>query len=161
MNKKLVLIVGLVITFLIGVVAGATMVGVINISYIIEPTTSEAVTLNPNTVSLELGTIPSDSVGEIDFGNCCRLSLSAGYRLKFELVESTLNDFSYVDVCIRIYEAGTTNEVGYVPLFQRDWMLVSYETLDAGDYDLHIEVEYQATHVTETTTGEVEISISY
>lgn len=141
-------------------IATATyLVGEFKIGYRIEPITSEVVTLNPNPISLDLGTLPSGSTGTIDLGNCCRLSLSAGYELQFTLDETTIGDFDSFEVRLKFHEVGTTHVNNLYLGWQLDYTRPI--TLDAGDYDVHIEVEYYAKHVTEIKTGEVEISISY
>lgn len=149
----------MIASFLVGVVVGATIVGVINISYVIEPSTEEAVTLSPNPITLDLKTIPAKSVGTIDFGNSCRLSLSAGYTLKFELDETTIEDFDSFEVWLEFHEVGTT----YVDYLYLGWELgyIRWRTLDAGDYDVHIKVEYDAKDLTEATSGQAVITLSY
>ena len=158
-GKKAILWV-IVLSIIVGTaIATATyLVGEFKIGYRIEPITSEAVTLNPNPISLDLGTLPSGSTGTIDFGNSCRLSLSAGYDIGFELDVTTISDFSSFQVWVRVYDAGTTH---YNILYLDSIMNPRWITLDAGDYDMHIEIEYDAEHVTEVKAGEIKISISY
>lgn len=141
------------------IVTATYLVGQFKIGYRIEPTTPEAVTLNPSPIILDLGTLPSGSTGKIDFGNCCRLNLSAGYTIFFALDETTIQDFDRFEVRLEFHEVGTTYihhlylgpELDYTRPIE----------LDDGNYDLHVEVEYKAKHLTETTTGEVKITISY
>jgi hypothetical protein len=160
-RKWLIVTVGLIAAFLIGVVVGATIVGVINISYRIEPSPEQAVTVSPTPVSLDLGTIPAKSVGAIDFGNVSRLSLSSGYIMNFTLDLTTIQDFSDFTVRIRIYEYGITYDWQTVFLYPNPWGNSGTVPLDARDYDIHIEVEYSAKDLAETTSGQAVITVSY
>ena len=130
------------------------------ISYVIQPAV-ETPTLTPNPVMLDLGNIPSGSTGEKDFGNTATLSLPAGYEITFELDTATVDDFDSFTTSITIYEAGTTNYIGCVTLGE-DWPPSSdSRILDAGEYDLYIEISYTAKSVTTETSGEVIINISW
>jgi len=150
-------ILALILGAIIGSVVTATIIfSQFKIGYEIQPAT-ESPTLSPNPVMLDLGTIPSGSTGSKDFGNTSRLSLPAGYEITFELDTTTTDDFSSFTVHIYIYEGGTTTYKGGVYLsksFSSD-----YYTLDAGDYDLHVEIDYTAKSVTSTTSGEVAIKL--
>jgi hypothetical protein len=140
------------------VVVALVMFGQYKISYLIQPA-AEAPTLTPNPVPLDLGTIASGSTGEKDFGNTATLSLPAGYEITFELDTTTIGDFDDFDVTIRVYEAGTTNYV--TTLYLYDWLPTDSHTFGTGDYDLYVKVDYTAKSVTTSTSGTVVITLSW
>lgn len=147
------------VSMITGTVIALEMFSQFKISYVIQPAT-ETPTLTPNPVTLDLGNIPSGSIGEKDFGNTATISLPFKYEVTFELDD--LNDFEEFTVWIHIYEAGTTTYVGVVYLFRPSYVgYTDTETLDAGDYDLHVEIDYTAKPVTTETSGEVTINVSW
>lgn len=159
MEKKLIVIAGLIVAFLVGVAVGATIVGVINISYVIEPSPEEAVTLSPNPITLDLGTISSKSYGVVDFGNTSRLSLSEGYELNFTLDLSTIESFETFKVTIVTCKAGSTTTYYWFYIDEK-WGQWSH-IFDAGNYDVYIEVEYLAKDLAGATSGQAVIIVSY
>ena len=149
----------LVIGILTGVVIALTVFGTMQISYRIVPST-QAPSLNPNPISVNLGDIVSGSTGSKDFGKVGTMSLPTGYSITAEIdVSSVQNDFSSFYLYIDVYEAGTTNYVGdfYLSLYTTSDSL----TLDPGDYDLYLRVYYTANSVSTTVSGAVTITFKY
>ena len=149
----------LVIGILTGVVIALTVFGTMQISYRIVPST-QAPSLNPNPISVNLGDIVSGSTGSKDFGKVGTMSLPTGYSITAEIdVSSVQNDFSSFYLYIDVYEAGTTNYVGdfYLSLYTTSDSL----TLDPGDYDLYLRVYYTANSVSTTVSGTVTITFKY
>jgi len=149
----------LAIGILTGVVIALTVFGTMQISYRIVPST-QAPSLNPNPISVNLGDIVSGSTGSKDFGKVGTMSLPTGYSITAEIdVSSVQNDFSSFYLYIDVYEAGTTNYVGdfYLSLYITSDSL----TLDPGDYDLYLRVYYTANSVFTTVSGTVTITFKY
>ena len=149
----------LVIGILTGVVIALTVFGTMQISYRIVPST-QAPSLNPNPISVNLGDIVSGSTGSEDFGKVGTMSLPMGYSITAEIdVSSVQNDFSSFYLYIDVYEAGTTNYVGdfYLSLYTTSDSL----TLDPGDYDLYLRVYYTANSVSTAVSGTVTITFKY
>ena len=149
----------LVIGILTGVVIALMVFGTMQISYRIVPST-QAPSLNPNPISVNLGDIVSGSTGSKDFGKVGTMSLPTGYSITAEIdVSSVQNDFSSFYLYIDVYEAGTTNYVGefYLSLYTTSDSL----TLDPGDYDLYLRVYYTANSVSTTVSGTVTITFKY
>jgi len=149
----------LVIGILTGVVIALTVFGTMQISYRIVPST-QAPSLNPNPISVNLGDIVSGSTGSKDFGKVGTMSLPTGYSITAEIdVSSVQDDFSSFYLYIDVYEAGTTNYVGdfYLSLYTTSDSL----TLDPGDYDLYLRVYYTANSVSTTVSGTVTITFKY
>lgn len=149
----------LVIGILTGVVIALTVFGTIQISYRIVPST-QAPSLNPNPISVNLGDIVSGSTGSKDFGKVGTMSLPTGYSIIAEIdVSSVQDDFSSFYLYIDVYEAGTTNYVGdfYLSLYTTSDSL----TLNPGDYDLYLRVYYTANSVSTTVSGTVTITFKY
>ena len=146
-------------SILTGVVIALTVFGTMQISYRIVPST-QAPSLNPNPISVNLGDIVSGSTGSKDFGKVGTMSLPTGYSITAEIdVSSVQNDFSSFYLYINVYEAGTTNYVGdfYLSLYTTSDSL----TLDPGDYDLYLRVYYTANSVSTTVSGTVTITFKY
>ena len=149
----------LVIGILTGVVIAFTVFGTMQISYRIVPST-QAPSLNPNPISVNLGDIVSGSTGSKDFGKVGTMSLPTGYSITAEIdVSSVQDDFSSFYLYIDVYEAGTTNYVGdfYLSLYTTSDSL----TLNPGDYDLYLRVYYTANSVSTTVSGTVTITFKY
>ena len=149
----------LVIGILTGVVIALTVFGTMQISYRIVPST-QAPSLNPNPISVNLGDIVSGSTGSKDFGKVGTMSLPTGYSITVEIdVSSVQDDFSSFYLYIDVYEAGTTNYVGdfYLSLYTTSDSL----TLNPGDYDLYLRVYYTANSVSTTVSGTVTITFKY
>ena len=149
----------LVIGILTGVVIALTVFGTMQISYRIVPST-QAPSLNPNPISVNLGDIVSGSTGSKDFGKVGTMSLPTGYSITAEIdVSSVQNDFNSFYLYIDVYEAGTTNYVGdfYLSLYTTSDSL----TLDPGDYDLYLRVYYTANSVSTAVSGTVTITFKY
>ena len=147
------------IGILTGVVIALTVFGTMQISYRIVPST-QAPSLNPNPISVNLGDIVSGSTGSKDFGKVGTMSLPTGYSITAEIdVSSVQDDFSSFYLYIDVYEAGTTNYVGdfYLSLYTTSDSL----TLDPGDYDLYLKVYYTANSVSTTVSGTVTITFKY
>lgn len=98
------LIVGLLLTT--SVVVALVSIGKIKFGYEITPTTPQAPTLTPSTINLDLGSIPSGSSGDIDFGKVATIELPVGYEITVALDTTTVSDFSSFDVDIYLYETG-------------------------------------------------------
>jgi len=149
----------LIVGILTGVVIALTVFGTMQISYRIVPST-QAPSLNPNPISVNLGDIVSGSTGSKDFGKVGTMSLPTGYSITAEIDASNVqNDFSSFYLYIDVYEAGTTNYVGdfYLSLHTTSDSL----TLDPGDYDLYLRVYYTANSVSTTVSGTVTITFKY
>ena len=149
----------LVIGILTGVVIALTVFGTMQISYRIVPST-QAPSLNPNPISVNLGDIVSGSTESKDFGKVGTMSLPTGYSITAEIdISSVQNDFSSFYLYIDVYEAGTTNYVGnfYLSLYTTSDSL----TLGPGDYDLYLRVYYTANSVSTTVSGTVTITFKY
>jgi len=74
---------------------------------------------------------------------------------------TTIQDFSDFTVRIRIYESGITYDWQTVFLYPNPWGNSGTVTLDAGDYDIHIQVQYSAKDLAEATSGQAVITVSY
>ena len=147
-----------VVIVAIGVVYALAEIGFINISYRIVPTTQPP-TMNPSSVSLDLGEIPSGSFGTKDFGKVATLNLPANYEITFILDTETVKDFVRFTVYIKIYEG--TDLIHTVTLYDYEpWNEESVE-LEAGTYDIYVSVEYEASSVTGEKTGAVLVTIYY
>jgi hypothetical protein len=159
-RRWLLEIVGLIMAFLIGIVVGATIVGIVNIRYTIKPSSTEAVTLSPNPIVLDLGNISTKSHGIVDFGNTSRLSLSEGYELNFSLDLSSVEPFETFEVTFTTCKAGTTTTYYWFSL-DNGYLDDRSHIWDAGNYDVYIEVEYLAKDLAETTSGQAVITVYY
>ena len=155
------LLAALIVCSLIGVTAALVSIGTIDVSYIITPTTSQAASLDPNPLSLDLGSIPSGSTGSKDFGKVATLSLSDGYEITFTLDTTTVTDFTSFSVYVYLHELGTTS-YSYTFYFTESpyWNSDTW-TVAAGDYDVEVEISYTAGSVTSETAGTVTIDVSY
>jgi len=148
----------LVISAISGTVLALQMFGQINISYVIQPT-SQSPTLTPNPIQLDLGTINSGSTGTKDFGYVGEMSLPDGYQITFELDTSTIQDFTDFEVDIKVTKYPTDEYVTTIYLF--DSYPSSSYTFSEGVYNLYVKVYYTAKSVTSTTSGTINISISF
>ena len=88
----------LVIGILTGVVIALTVFGTMQISYRIVPST-QAPSLNPNPISVNLGDIVSGSTGSRDFGKVGTMSLPTGHSITAEIDISSVQD----DLALSIY----------------------------------------------------------
>jgi hypothetical protein len=151
----------LIACLIIGTVAASTIFGVIQIGYKITPTPAEAPTFSPETLNLDLGTIPTGSSGEVDFGKVATLYLPVSYEITFTLDLATTDDFTTFDATIIIYEEGETYASYWIYLENNELFNSDSEVMDAGTYDVQVEITYTATSVTTETTGTVKINVSY
>ena len=143
------------------VFAASVLFGVVDIGYKITPTGPEAPTMNPNPLSLELGSIPSGSSGTIEFTNVATLDLPVGYEITFTLDTTTASDFDTFDVDVYLYKSGETYYSYWFWFFESPYANYDSEIVDAGTYDVTVEIEYTAVSVTSETTGTVKIDVSF
>ena len=154
MSSRLLLVAFIVVAAVIGMALAAANFGRIEVSYQIAPA-AEAPTLNPNPIVLDLGTIPSGSTGSKDFGKVGSLSLPACYKITFSLDTSSAEDFESLKVYIYIYRGGS-----FIDSVSLDFAFPNgYATLDAGDYDLYVKIEYTAKSVTSARSGTIIINV--
>jgi hypothetical protein len=154
------LVVILVCLFVVGgIVYALTSIGFIKIGYKITPSSTQAPTMTPNPINLDLGTIPSGSSGTKDFGKVGTLSLPVGYQITFTLDTSSASDFAAFSVYIYLYPSGSSYYT-YSFLLTKSYPS-DYETVSAGNYDIQVKVDYMAVSVTSDRTGTVSISVSY
>ena len=151
----------LAVSLVVTVFAASVIFGVVDIGYRITPTAAEAPTFNPDPLSLDLGTIPSGSSDTVDFGKVATLDLPAGYEITFTLDLATTGEFSTFDVNINIYEAGTTTYKGWFFLQNSQFWNSDSEIIEAGTYDVQVEITYTADSVTVETIGTVKIDVSF
>ncbi len=139
---------------LISIIVFAVNFGRIEISYEVTPAV-EAPSLSPNPIVLDLGSIPSGSTGSKDFGVVGVLSLPAGYEITFSLDTSCAEDFESLAVHIHLYEKDKYVDYAHLTLsFPNDSV-----TLNAGDYDLSVKIEYTAKSVASARTGAIIINV--
>jgi len=154
------LVVILVCLFVVGgIVYALTSIGFIKIGYKITPSSTQAPTMTPNPINLDLGTIPSGSSGTKDFGKVGTLSLPVGYQITFTLDTSSASDFAAFSVYIYLYPSGSSYYT-YSFLLTKSYPS-DYRTVSAGNYDIQVKVDYMAVSVTSDRTGTVSISVSY
>jgi len=154
------LLVILVVSLAVTVVAALMSFGLIQIGYKITPSGAEAPTLTPSPLSLDFGEIPSGSSGTRDFGKVATLVAPVGYKITFSLDVSSAQHFTTFDVHMIAYEQGET--VGsYWWIFHKGLISYAYNVVEAGTYDIQVEVTYSAITVTSETPGTVKIDASY
>ena len=157
----LLVLVVLVILLVVGIVAALVQIGVIRIGYKITPAAAEAPTMSPSTLNLDLGTIPSGSSDSKDFGKVATLTLPVGYEITFTLDQASAANFPTFNVGIAIYKPGDTYTSYVLTLLNSDLFNTDSQILPAGDYNVHVSVDYTAKSVTTETTGTVLVSVSY
>ena len=143
------------------VFAVSVIFGVVDIGYKITPTGEDAPTMNPSTLSLDLGTIPSGSSGTVDFGKVATLDLPVGYEITFTLDLTTTEDFNTFDVNIFLYVPGETVASDWIYLKNSQLWNSDSEIVDTGSYDVQVEITYTANSVTAETIGTVKIDVSF
>ena len=143
------------------VFAASVLFGVVDIGYKITPTSEEAPTMTPSPLSLDLGTIPSGSSDVVEFTNVATLDLPVGYEITFTLDLATTGDFTTFDVHVYLYRPGETVSAYFFFLQNSDYWNDASEVVEAGTYDVHVEITYTADSVTEETTGTVKIEVSF
>ena len=148
----------LVVSAISGTVLALQMFGQINISYVIQPT-SQSPTLTPNPIQLDLGTINSGATGTKDFGYVGEMTLPDNYEVTFELDSTSIQDFTDFTVKIEVREYSTGEYV--TTLYLYDWYPSDSYTFNEGVYNLYITVDYTAESVTSTTSGTINISVSF
>jgi len=147
----------LIICVMIGVVVALTAFGTMQISYRVVPST-QAPTLTPNPIQVNLGDIVSGSTGSKDFGKVGTMSLPVGYTITFELDTSTIqNHFNYFYAYIDIYK--DTSYV-YSLILSLTYTSTSV-TLSSGSYDLYLKVSYTAKSISSTVSGTAVITLKY
>ena len=151
----------LIVSSIVAVLAASVIFGVVDIGYRITPTGSEAPSMDPNPLNLDLGTIPSGSSGIKDFEKVATLNLPVGYEITFTLDLATTGDFSTFDVNINIYEPEVAMASLYLYLQNIEYWNSDSGILDAGTYDVHVKITYTADSVSEETTGTVKIDVSF
>lgn len=160
MNKKLVLIAGLAITFLIGVAVGATMVSVININYIIElfhePTISEPLTFEPDPLNLDLGTITAVLQDSEKFYSAATLTVPESYEITATLDPSSISNFDYL--VVKLWFNSREIEDYTATLLVAHSVFSASTSLYAGTYDVDVAVTYEAKNV--TATGTIAVTLS-
>ena len=140
------------------VVSALVIFGTMQIGYTI---TAETPALTPSTVNLDLGSIPSGSSGTKDFTKVATLSLPVSYEITFTLDLATTEHFSIFTVCITLWKSGETSYSAQILLYNDpSYPNTDSRTLDAGTYEVDVNIVYTAKSVT-TTTGNVKIDISY
>jgi len=154
-KKAIPLWVILIICVMVGVVVALTAFGTMQISYRITPST-QAPTLNPNPIQVNLGDIVSGSTGSKDFGKVGTMSLPVDYTIIFELDTSTIqNHFNYFYVYIDIYK-----DTSYVYSLSLTYTSTSV-TFSSGSYDLYLEVSYTAKSIPSAVSGTAVITLKY
>jgi len=158
---KLLIVLAVCLFLVTGAVVAFTSIGVINIQYTITPQ-SQAPTLTPSTINLDLGSIPSGSSGSKNFGKVATLDLPVSYEINVTL-ENEFDAFQGMNVHVYLYETGATtwSYSFYV------WMSTlgcnsESQIVDAGTYDVYVTVDqYSAKSVTSEITGTIQIDISF
>ena len=143
------------------VFAASVMFGVVDIGYKITPTSEDAPTMTPSPLSLDLGSIPSGSSGTPEFSNVATLTLPVSYEITFTLDLTTIGDFTTFNVNVRLYVPGETIYSYWFSLYDMEYLNDASEIVDAGTYEVHVEVTYTAVSVTAETIGTVKIDVSY
>ena len=151
----------LAVVLTIAVVAAAVIFGTIDIGYRITPTEAEAPTMTPNPLSLDLGTIPSGSSGDVDFGKAATLDLQVGYEITCTLDLATVGDFTTFEVYVYLYITGETFWKYYFYFENTEYWNYDSKIVDAGTYDVQVKIAYTAVSVTSETTGTVKVDVSY
>lgn len=141
--------------------AASVIIGTTYVGYKITPSAAEAPAMTPETLNLDLGSIPSGSSENKDFGKAAALNLPAGYEITFTLNLATAGDFTTFDVDIIIYKTGETVASYWLYLYNNELFYYDSRIMDAGAYDVQVKVTYTAVSVSTETTGNVEINISY
>ena len=117
--------------------------------------------MTPDPLSLDLGTIPSGSSGDVDFGKVATLDLPAGYEVTFTLDLTTTADFGTFNVAVDIYEHGAVIPTYWIYLQNNEFWNSESQILSAGSYDVQVSISYTATSVAVETTGTVKVDVSY
>ena len=151
----------LVAVSIAAVFAASVMFGVVDIGYKITPTAADAPTFNPDPLSLDLGTIPSGSSGTPEFSNVATLTLPVSYEITFTLDLATTGDFNTFDVSVDLYRPGETYSAYHFFLQNSQYWNYRSKVVEAGTYDVTVEITYTAVSVTSETTGTVKIDVSF
>ena len=151
----------LVAVSIAAVFAASVMFGAIDIGYKITPTGAEAPSMDPNPLNLDLGTIPSGSSGTPEFSKVATLTVPVSYEITFTLDTATAADFATFDVYVYLYRPGETVWAYYFYFENSDYWNYDSEIVDAGTYDVTVEIGYTADTVTSETTGTVKIDGSF
>jgi hypothetical protein len=144
-----------------GVVIALTSIGTINIGYqIILPT--EAPTLTPDTISLDLGSLYSGSSGNKDFGKVATLDVPEQCEITVTL-ENDFDAFQGMNVNVHLYKSGETIWSYEFYIWMSNYGDNSKtKTVDAGTYDVHVKIsQYQCEFLLTQKMGTVQIDISY
>jgi len=158
MSRTYIIILALIAAFIVGTVSALTLIGKIQFGYKITPSEQTGPTLNPNTISLNLGTIPAKSSGQITFQNVATLSLPYSYEVNFTLNLNTVNDFSTFEVAVYLYKQGETYP-SYSFWLHKLYMKSDSQVVEAGNYSVWVKVTYTAMETTVEKTGTVEINV--
>ena len=151
----------LIVSSIVAVLAASVIFGVVDIGYKITPTAADAPTMNPDTLNLDLGTIPSGSSDIVDFGKVATLDLPAGYEITCTLDTATVPDFSTFEVHVYLYKSGESYWTYSFWFWKSTLGNDASVIVKAGTYDVSVKVKYTAVSVTSETTGTVKIDVSF
>ena len=151
----------LIVSSIVAVLAASVIFGVVDIGYKITPTGPEAPSMDPNPLNLDLGTIPSGSSGTPEFSKVATLTVPVTYEITFTLDTATASDFTTFDVHVYLYKPGETYWTYSFYFIRSDIFYYDSEIVDAGTYDVTVEIGYTAVTVASETTGTVKIDVSF
>jgi len=87
------------------------------------------------------------------------MTLPDNYEVTFELDSTSIQDFTDFTVKIEVREYSTGEHV--TTLYLYDWYPSDSYTFNEGVYNFYITVDYTAKSVTSTTSGTMNISVSF
>ena len=157
MSRKLLIILATAILAALGTAYALTQIGIIHIPYTITPSTPEAPSMNPSSVSLDLGDIPAKSAGTKEFENVATLTLPYSYEINFTLDLNGLEGFSDIDVWVYLYEPGSTVYKYSFYLMDSPYFNSCSQVVDAGSYEVWVKVQYTAIDTSSSVAGSVTI----
>jgi hypothetical protein len=153
--------VSIIITFQLLTRQTSSLLTTIKIYYEITPTsqTKQSYKEHP----LTLGSLSPSERGTRDFAKAASLHLDFDRTIIFKL--SSAEDFDYFLVTVRFYISNSTSLIATIHFsedhFQQSLMFRNAITrLNAGDYDVHLSVQYEVDESsTSYKSGEVIISV--
>jgi len=157
MSRKLLIILAAAILAALGTTYALTQIGIIHIPYTITPSNTQAPSMNPSSVTLDLGDIPAKSAGTKEFENVATLTLPNSYEINFTLDLNGLEGFSNIDVWVYLYEPGSTVYKYSFYLMDSPYFNSYSQVVDAGSYEVWVKVEYTAIDTSSSVSGSVTI----
>ena len=157
MSRKLLIILAAAVLAGLGIAYALTQIGIIQMPYTITPSTSQAPSMNPSSVSLDLGDIPAKSAGTKEFQNVATLTLPYSYEITFTLDLNGLEGFSDISVRVYLYKPGSTYYSYSFLLMDSEYFNSESKIVDAGSYEVWVEVEYTAIETSSSVSGTVTI----